>query len=341
MAQSGSWRGPTIAEIARAAGVGTATVDRVLNGRDSVREATRTKVLAALAELRGPDAGERGQPRRRRISFICDSGSSFNRSLEQAVRTVAAARDGIECLFDSVTTPNVEPVRFAQLIERRAEDADGLVVVAREAPVINRALRAVVARHVPIVCLTTDLPNSGRVAYVGNDQTSAGATAAYLMGRLVGHNPGKILLVISAPYRVQEEREVGFRRVLRSDFTHLEIEDRVNSNDDGAYSFEHVCHYIEEHGPPAGIYNVAAGNVGIGQALETHGLIGKTVFIGHELNPNSHRLLETGHMDVVIGHDVENEVALSIDYLLALLDRRPLPSITPTKVRVFTKFNCS
>jgi len=335
------WRGPTIAEIAKAAGVGTATVDRVLNGRDSVREGTKEKVLAALASLKGPDSREPGRAQLRRITFICDSGSSFNQSLEQAVQEVAAAKQGIDCSFDSVTTPNVEPIRFAQMIERRAGDADGLVVVAREGPVINRALKAVAARHVPIICLTTDLPNSGRVAYVGNDQTSAGATAAYLMGRLVGRNPSKILLVISAPYRVQEEREVGFRRVLRSEFTHLEVEDRVNSNDDVAYSYEHVSRYIEEHGPPAGIYNVAAGNVGIGRALETHDLIGKTVFIGHELNPNSHRLLETGQMDVVIGHDVENEVALSIDYLLALLDRKPLPSITPTKVRIFTKFNCS
>jgi hypothetical protein len=46
-------------------------------------------------------------------------------------------------------------------------------------------------------------------------------------------------------------------------------------------------------------------------------------------------------MDIVIGHDVHQEVVLSIDYLLALLDKRSLPSITPTKVRIFTKFNCN
>lgn len=35
---------PTIADLARAAGVSTATVDRVLNGRQSVREETVRRV---------------------------------------------------------------------------------------------------------------------------------------------------------------------------------------------------------------------------------------------------------------------------------------------------------
>ena len=38
---------PTIADLARTAGVGISTVDRVLNGRDPVRRATAERVLAA------------------------------------------------------------------------------------------------------------------------------------------------------------------------------------------------------------------------------------------------------------------------------------------------------
>jgi LacI family transcriptional regulator len=240
-----------------------------------------------------------------------------------------------------MTTSDVDPAQFADEIARTPEEADGLVIVAREDPRINRALRSVAERNVPIICLTTDLPNSGRSAYVGNDQTNAGATAAYLMARFIGTKPGKILLVFSAPYRVQEEREVGFRRVLRSDFTHLDIEDRVNSNDEIGHSFENVSKFIEEHGPPAGIYNVAGGNTGIGQALEAFGLVGKTVFIGHELTPNSRKLLDFGQMDVVIGHDIAYEAALGIDCVLSILDGRPMPNLAPTSIQVFTKFNCS
>jgi LacI family transcriptional regulator len=140
--------------------------------------------------------------------------------------------------------------------------------------------------------------------YVGSDQASAGATAAYLMGRVIGERRGKILPVISAPYRCQEERELGFRRVLRSEFTHLDVDERVNSNDQIEHSYQSVRKYIEEHGPPVGIYNVAAGNLGIARALHDEGLQGKVVFIGHELNANSRMLLESGGMDFVVGHDL-------------------------------------
>jgi LacI family transcriptional regulator len=335
------WRGPTILDIARVSGVGTATVDRVLNGRGGVREATRDKVLAVVAQLNG---GTGPEPMvasvRRRIAFLTESGPSFNRSLQEAVEEYGATREDVACDFTAISAADVDPVRFAQQIERTAAEADGLVLVAREDLTINRAVRAVSARGVPVVCLATDLPSSGRLAFVGSDQTAAGASAAYLMGRVIGERAGKVLLVISAPYRGQEERELGFRRVLRAEFAHLNVEERVNSNDDIESAYQNVRRYIEEHGPPVGVYNVAAGNVGIARALGEEGLGGKAVFVGHELNANSRTLLESGGMDFVIGHDVDREVALSAETILAHLDGRPPRASTRTRVRIYTKFNC-
>ena len=335
-----SWRGPSIRAIARASGVGTATVDRVLNGRGAVREATRDKVLAALAKLRSGGPGT-DEERRLRIAFLSDSGVSYNRSLGEGIEALRTARPSLDCPFTAVPTYQVNPVSFAQEIERCAAGADGLVVVAREDLTINRALRTVAQRGVPVVCLTTDLPNSGRLAYVGSDQVMSGATAAYLMGRLVPKVPGKILLVYSAPFRVQEDRELGFRRVLRNEFSHLDIDERVSSNDEYEHSRRNVLRYLDEHEAPAGIYNIAGGNLGIGRALEERGLVGKIVFIGHELNANSRMLLESGTMDLVLSHDVGLEVSIAADTVLAALDDRPLEPPPPTKVRIFTKYNCS
>ena len=45
---------PTIADIARQAGVGTATVDRVLNRRPGVNAETVQRVLQVVAELGAP-----------------------------------------------------------------------------------------------------------------------------------------------------------------------------------------------------------------------------------------------------------------------------------------------
>src|SRR3954454_3963535 len=104
-------RGPTILEIARVSGVGTATVDRVLNGRGSVREATRSKVLAAVDALNGGASPEPvAAPPRPRIAFLTESGPSFNRTLQEAVEAYAAGREDVACTFAAVASAGADPV---------------------------------------------------------------------------------------------------------------------------------------------------------------------------------------------------------------------------------------
>ena len=58
----------TVAEIAKWAGVGTATVDRVLNGRQGVREETRQRVMQAKAAIeQGVPAGPSKRPWRLKV----------------------------------------------------------------------------------------------------------------------------------------------------------------------------------------------------------------------------------------------------------------------------------
>ena len=67
----------TIADIAARAGVGTATVDRVLNKRPGVNAETVQRVLQAVAELGAPP--QRGRPRRGanfRFAFVLPADES-------------------------------------------------------------------------------------------------------------------------------------------------------------------------------------------------------------------------------------------------------------------------
>jgi LacI family transcriptional regulator len=197
---------------------------------------------------------------------------------------------------------------FAQQIEAVAE-VDGLILVAREHPAINGAVRSVIRRGVPVVCLTSDLPSSTRTAYVGSDQYASGAKAGWLCGRMLpSDKAGQVLFVYSVPFRCQLDREQGFRQVLRTEFPALAIDERDSSNESVDVVYEAVRRYIAKVGPPTAIYNVSGANIGIGRALEDEGLGAKTIFIGHELNENSRSLPERGTMDLAIGHDFDLRV---------------------------------
>lgn len=336
MSDNAGWRGPRIAEIAKRAGVGSATVDRVLNNRGGVRGNTRDKVIAVLDQLQIP-LRSFSVPARK-IGVISEAGRGFNRALKAAVERVDARMDNVDITFDGITSSDFDAIRFGQQIERFARGVEGLMVVAREDMTVNRALRSVAAKK-PIVCLTTDLPNSQRSAYVGNDQVSAGSTAAHLMGKFLPTRPSDVLLVISAPYRVQQEREAGFRQVLRTSFPHLRIVERAQSNDDSIVSYEYLMSYLKKHEAPGGIYNVAGGSPGIGRAIREAGLRERVLFIGHELNDATREMLEDGVMDVVIGHDVEREVVMAASYLAAALAGQEAPIPLPSSVLIHMRYN--
>ena len=274
-----------------------------------------------------------------RILLLAESGKSFNEEAATAAAAYCQAFPAVEIRSEHQVSQDVDTSAFAARLLEASEEVDGLILVAREHPAINAAVRAVVAKGVPVVCLTSDLPSSGRTAYVGSDQFASGSTAGWFCGRFLPREvPGKVLFVCSVPFRCQLDREQGFRQVLRSEFAGLIIDEKVSSDESSDVIFDALRAYIDKNGPPAAIYNVSGANLGIGRALEAEGLVGKTVFIGHELNANARNLLEKGVMDLTIGHDFAQEVALSVDCIrMALRGERPASHISQSLL--FTRYN--
>lgn len=334
--QKGGWKGPTIREIAELAGVGSASVDRVLNNRPSVKDKTRTRVLAALKKLEGDNANNSDTLK---ILLISESGETFNGAMGLAAEHVNRAVPGVQVDCHFVITSEMEPTSFARKISEDGMLVDGVVLVAREHPAVNRAVRNLTGAGVPVVCMTSDLPSSRRSAFIGNDPSAAGSIAGQLIGQILPPEPSSILLVMSVAYRAQQERELGFRRVLRSEFPHLRIEERVMSDDLLKTTKDHLSKYFETHDMPAAIYNVAGANRGVAEALEERNAAHNTIFIGHELTENSVSLLESRVMDYVISHDFASELTASVQWIR---DRLNGIETTPraTEILVHTRYNC-
>ncbi|OXS14442.1 transcriptional regulator, partial [Zobellella denitrificans] len=104
----------TIVEIAERAGVGRATVDRVLNERGNVTPATAERVLRAARELglkrTLPDAW---QPLRHLEVVLCDNGASFFRRLEQGFVRAAEVLGKRQLVLHRTLVREPEPERLA------------------------------------------------------------------------------------------------------------------------------------------------------------------------------------------------------------------------------------
>ncbi|WP_102222638.1 LacI family DNA-binding transcriptional regulator [Acidimangrovimonas sediminis] len=302
--------GPLLTDIARIAGVSPATVDRVLNRRPGVREATARRVLRAAADTGYLDEAEIGaalRPRPLRLVFLLPAGTNpYLRLLGDTAKRLAAnpgdANATVRCFF----IDSFNPEALAEALLRHGEKASGVAFMAIDHPLVREAVNALVAKGKQVVTLVSDISNAARTAYVGLDNRSVGRTAAHLMGRFVGRGGGSVALIAaSRTYRAHEEREMGFLGLMEEDFPGLRVVGVREGHDDRDENYRHTLRLIAEYPDLVGIYNVGGSSDGIARALREKGRGTEVVFIGHGLTPDTRRNLVEGVMDVVLTQSPE------------------------------------
>jgi len=132
---------------------------------------------------------------------------------------------------------------------------------------------------------------------------------------------------------------LGFKKILRTNFPKIIINESVYSLDTSEESYKHVKRYIKNNGPPLGIYNISGGNIGVAEAIKDTSYKNEVIFIGHELNKNSKKLLDSEEMSFVIGHDVKLEVEKCFSLINDFYNDKPINNYK-SSILIYTKYNC-
>lgn len=335
-----------VRDIARQAGVSTATVDRVLNNRAGVKTHTADRIHEAIRQLEGVSNGKTATLAGAPLSFdfILPAGpNTFMQNLQDAVFAVAEKLKANAISVRCHRVDGFDSNALADSIRRIGPTSSGLAIAALDNPIVREAVNEVVDQGVPVVMLVSDLPNSRRLAYVGLDNRAAGRTAGYLMGRFSANTPGNVVLIagsIGLSYRDHQEREFGFRDALSEQFPNLTIAERIENEDNFEKAYAQTCKILDSGHNIIGIYNIGAGNRGIGHALEERGLVNNTIFIGHEITTYSRQFLINGVMDAVINQDVDHEANEALRLLIDHhVDNTPMIELGPPRVEVFLREN--
>lgn len=319
----------TIGDVARAAGVSVSSVDRVLNGRGGVDPAKEALVLAWARRLRLDRNLEVRPTRLLRIAVLMSEASNpFYASLHAAVARANRIFEvsSIRCFVHHVDV--LSPKRAAARIATAAAGHDALLVICPDEPLIAAAV-AEAAAAVPVVALVSDLPRSGRLAYVGMDNRMAGRVAGELMGKFLGESGGEVVVVSGLrSLLAHEERETGFRAVLRERFPRCRLVAVVETREREETAGTLVARLFRPHPQIAGIYNVSTGNREIARALGPLDLGRHVTFITHELTPARRALLRDGVLDAIIDQNPELEIATAVELIARHFGRRDTPPTT-------------
>lgn len=298
-----------VKDIAFQAGLSTATVDRVLNGRQGVRKQTEMRVRAAIRELQKQQAGMEVQGRKFGIDIVMEAPERFTDTVRDAFESEALTF--LPTIFRSRFhfAESMRPQEIVQLLDRiRLRGTDGIVLKAPDVPDISAAVARLQKSGIPVVTLVTDLPNAPRIAYAGADNRAAGETAAYLLGeRLAGHPAIVLVTLSSSRFRGEEEREIGFRRTLRDRYPSIGVvEISEGLGRDEATGALAAAALSANPGINA-VYSIGGGNRAV---LGAFAAAAKpcTVFVAHDLDADNLDLLRSGHIHFILHHDLKADV---------------------------------
>ncbi len=338
----------TIPDIARRAGVGTATVDRVLNGRPGVNAETTKKVMQAVSDLGTPPV-MRGRPRKNqnlRFAYVLPDGhANFIDLVERRI-----AQQAGEFRHQNITEVTYcfnadDPERFANDL-MQVEDCEGIAILAPDLPAVKQAINEKVRAGVHVVTLLSDVAGSIREVYVGPDNRAAGRTGGLLLARMSGESSKDTLLMLSHSTRLSSEidRRVGFSQIIEDDFKQLRIvrSPDLPMDDEGTYRV--LMRFFQTEMNPvrlAGIYSSgSSGTLGVLRALNELGVKQKPALAVHDLTDVHQSLLSRGELAYVLDQDNQYCISTAAKVLRALCENvRGAIQVVKPRVEILTAEN--
>ena len=297
---------PTIADLAQAAGVGVATVDRVLNGRVKVREETARKVHEAAQRIGYHGANAIKQrvfadlPEMHFGVILQKERHAFYQAFAREISERVAADTGHRLRLTLRFSQSTLPEESAELLRAMAGKVDAVAATGLDHHGVTDAVAELRARGIPTFSLLSDFAQGVRESYLGTNNLKAGRTAGWLAAS-IARRPGKVAVFIGGHrFHGHELRETGFRSYFREFAPDFELLNPQPNLETRQLTYEATLELIARHPDLVGIYCAGGGMEGAVAAVREVPAPLRPSLIVHELTPVSREALLERTVSVVM-----------------------------------------
>jgi LacI family transcriptional regulator len=278
-------------DIALALRVSTGTVHRALHDHPGVSPMTRSRVLRMAKTL-----GYRPNLAARYLSTKRNLRISVN-TLQGTASFWHEVRAGIAEEARSLVMENVEiEYRTYPLLGEGEEQAfeaalesgvDGIITFPSRPQKLRSWVRRASRSSIPVVCVATDAPNTGRLAVVSIDARASGSLAADLMGRFLGGKTKAKVAVTLGSLAITEhaEKRNAFATTLKSLYPEIVLQEPLEDHDAEAEAYEKSRELFAKHPDLAGVYVTTEASIPVLKAAREAKMLGKITFITTDLFP--------------------------------------------------------
>ncbi len=322
---------PTIQMVANHAGVSRGTVDRVLNHRSYVREDVRARVLQAVQELGYLSPHELHRQALGltplQLGVILPNWSGYTKS--EFLRGIIAARTELqeaqvdviirECQTDIPGEVNEYLDDFA------VQGVSGIALCALNDLSIEHKIAELDKQGIPVITFNSDLPESRRLCFIGQDYVKSGRIAGELMGKIIPKTAHILALAGNLEFYGHRSRLDGFcARLSELGFASSQITVAETYNDYHV-TYRKVLDALQHPNRPDAVYMANRSVAGCVEAIRTAGLTGKVRVISHDVTKDTKALLKKGEVDLTISQDIYRQGYLPLILLRDLLRKGKQP----------------
>jgi LacI family transcriptional regulator len=299
-------RRPGMAALSQAAGVSVATIDRILNGRESVSAETRARVIDAAQRMGHPalqrlqTSGAIPPPTSMRFGLLLHkAGQEFYQNLAREMQTCVAQLPGIVGQLDLEFATSQAPGEVAAMMRAMGKRCDAVAATAVNHPEISATVEELKAAGVPVVSLLSDFAQTVRAGYVGLNNLKVGRTAAWMIA-LAARQSGKVAIFVGgARWHGHDLRETGFTAYLREERPDLEVMTRIVNLETRQLTMDATLALLARTPNLRGIYVAGGGMEGAIAALRQMRQPGEVALVVNELTTESRNALAQGWVTMV------------------------------------------
>lgn len=281
----------TLRDIAKALGTSIGSVHRALHDNPGVSPLTRDRVLQMARTL-----GYRPNIAARYLSSKKNLRISVN-TLQGTTSFWDEVRTGIREAAGSILLENVEIEfrtypRLGEGEEEAFEAAirnqvDGIITFPSRPQVLRSWIRRASRARIPVVCVATDAPGSGRLGIVAIDTLASGSIAADLMGRFLGPREGSIAItVFDMAITEHAEKYAAFESTLKTFYPNLHLLKPIEDHDVEAEGYNKCRRLFEKCPNLAGVYVTTEASIPVLKAARDAKLLERLTIITTDLFPD-------------------------------------------------------
>ena len=333
-------RKATLFDIAAALGISTGTVHRALHNNPGVSAVTRTRVLQVSESLGyRPNLAARflSQRRQFRISVNTLTGTTsfwdeVRGGIDEAAHTLGIDNVDLDFRTNPLLGDGDEEAFFAAI---KAE-SDGMIIFPSRPKSLRAWMRRASRTKVPVVCVSTDAPDSGRLAVVSIDTLASGALAADLAGRFCS-GKGKVAATLSAlSINEHAEKIRAFQSTLASVHPQMKFIETVEDHDIESEAYDKCRRLFTAHPDLSAIYVTTEASMPVIAAARDAGMLGRISIITTDLFPKLVDELRAGNVAATIYQRprTQGRFAFQVlyDYLIEGRCGNPQVTLTPQLV---------